>query len=283
MAAKFFGQFLLERGLISKEQLLRALEIQRLSNPMLGEIAQARGWLDAAQARAINERQKREDARFGDIAISMGLLSAEQIDALLGQQKALRKLFGEILVEENMLTREQLEAELQAQQADRADALQSLETGMTGHPLTRMVQGSIATCSKLFPRLLKTQCQFANLIESADALDAYPISATVRVSSERPLLIAVACDASTMQAFGGAFLSMPADKCDDELSRDALGELVNVLMGYVVKDNLAEDARYRAAPPDFGTSAPALLKDTSGAVAVAMTSQLGPFALILAG
>ena len=49
MAAKFFGQFLLERGVIDAQQLLRALELQRASNPMLGEIAQAHGLLDALE------------------------------------------------------------------------------------------------------------------------------------------------------------------------------------------------------------------------------------------
>ena len=34
MAAKFFGQFLLEQGLINRQQLLAALEAQHASNPL---------------------------------------------------------------------------------------------------------------------------------------------------------------------------------------------------------------------------------------------------------
>ena len=39
-----------------------------------------------------------------------------------------------------------------------------------------------------------------------------------------------------MQAIGCSLLSIAPDQCDDELALDALGELVNVLMGYVVRD-----------------------------------------------
>ena len=39
MAAKFLGQFLLERGTLTPAQLLAALDAQRASNPLLGELA----------------------------------------------------------------------------------------------------------------------------------------------------------------------------------------------------------------------------------------------------
>jgi hypothetical protein len=281
MAAKFFGQFLLERGVIDATQLLAALEAQRASNPVLGELAQAQGLLSAAQAQEINTRQRREDRRFGDIAQEMGLLSAAQVDVLLEQQKTRRKLFGEILVEQGTLDRATLDAELAAHQADRAQALSSLEEHLAGHPLQQMAEGAIATCTRLFPRLLRTQAQFSALL-GAQALDAYPVCAWVRVEAERPLAIALACDGDAAAAFAGAFLSIPSTACDEALARDALGELVNVLMGYVVKDALPEDMAYRARPPSFVRSAEELAGEPD-AVALAMTSQLGPFVMLLQG
>ena len=87
MAAKFLGQFLLERGTLTPAQLLAALDAQRASNPLLGELAIHHGMLDALQARRINERQRAEDRRFGDIALEMGWLSEGQLDVLLAAQK----------------------------------------------------------------------------------------------------------------------------------------------------------------------------------------------------
>ena len=63
--------------------------------------------------------------------------------------------------------------------------------------------------------------------------------------------------------------------------RDALGELVNVLMGYVVRETVPADASYRAAPPDFAVSAVNFLRQDDRTLAVAMTSPLGPFVLIV--
>lgn len=278
MAAKFFGQFLLEKGVISSAQLLRALDVQRTSNPALGELAVARGMLSESQALTINERQRREDKRFGDIAQSMGLLTSDEVGLLLDEQKARRKLFGEILVEEGFIDRERLEAELREHAGERDDAMRSLDSMLTGHQHGRRVANAISTCNKLFPRLLRTQCQFSAVVDPSSPPTCDAI-AVVRVQADRPLVIGLAADSQTLSNMGAAFMSMPVEACDDELALDAFGELVNVLMGYVVKDSLPEDANYRAEPPDFRASLPALAAD--GQVLVAMTSQLGRFVLVI--
>lgn len=278
MAAKFFGQFLLEKGVIDAAQLLRALEVQRVSNPALGELACEKGMLTADQADRINERQRREDKRFGDIAQAMGLLTADEVGQLLDEQKARRKLFGEILVEEGFLSRERLDAELREHAGERDEAMRSLDAIVATHQLGRRVGNSIATTNKLFPRLLRTQCQFSRVADPSHPPHT-DVLALVRVAADRPLAIGVACDTATMRAIGQAFLSIDAAACDDELAQDALGELVNVLMGYVVKDCLPEDATYRAAPPDFETPVSAL--DDGLHVLVEMTSQLGSFLLVV--
>lgn len=282
MAAKFLGQFLLEQGLIDSAQLLEALEAQRASNPLLGELAQARGWLTPAQAARINERQRAEDKRFGDIAEEMGLLDGHQLAQLLDEQKSRRKLFGEILVERGMLTRAQLESALEAHRSDRDDALKSLELGLAGHPLADIASAALATCGRLFPRLLKQQAQFSHLVESGEAPPATGVVASVEIVAQRPFTLALGCDAATATAIACGFLSIRPDECDDALAQDALGELVNVLMGYVVKDVLPEDMTYRASPPSFGDDVASLLQ-SEPSLALVLTSQLGPVVLIVRG
>lgn len=278
MAAKFFGQFLLEKGVITSGQLLRALDVQRTSNPALGELGVARGMLTEADAQTINERQRREDKRFGDIAQAMGLLTDVEVGQLLDEQKSRRKLFGEILVEEGFLSAAELDAELREHAGERDEAMRSLEMTLVAHQAGRRAANAISTCSKLFPRLLRTQCQFSSVIDPA-SVPACDAVAVVRVSADRPLVIGLACDAATLANLGAGFMSMPVDACDTDLARDAFGELVNVLMGYVVKDSLPEDASYRASPPEFDASLQALAAE--GQVLVAMTSQLGPFVLVI--
>lgn len=278
MAAKFFGQYLLEKGVITSQQLLRALDVQRTSNPALGELAVDAGMLTAAQAQVINEKQRREDKRFGDLAQAMGLLTPDEVLQLLETQRTRRKLFGEILVEEGFIGRAQLEAELREHSGERDEALRSLDGVLAGHTHGRRVANAISACNKLFPRLLRTQSQFSAVLDAASA-PACDATVVVRVHTDRPLVIGLATDSATLSAMGAAFMSMPVEACDDELARDAFGELVNVLMGYVVKDSLPEDASYRAEPPDFDASLPALAAE--GQVLVSMASQLGAFVLVI--
>ena len=281
MAAKFLGQFLLEQGLIDRQQLLDALEGQRASNPLLGELAVACGMLDGEQAQRINERQRREDLRFGDIAQSMGLLTAAQIETLLARQKAGSKFFGQILLEQGALTPDALAEALKAHEAGRDEAIDALNAEVAAHPAGAVMDNAISTCTRLFPRLLQTRCQFSSLV-GADGADACRVTAHVRIDAQPPLMVAIGSDPETTSNIGHAFLSLPAGECDEALAQDALGELVNVLMGYVVKDALADDASYRASPPAFDTSVDALLAADRNALAVSMASPLGAFVLLVA-
>lgn len=276
MAAKFLGQHLLERGLITPEHLLSALDAQRAANPTLGALALARGWLDAAQTERINARQKSRDARFGDLAVDMGLLTGAQVEALVAEQASRRKFFGEILVEQGVIDANVLLAELEAQRREREDATRSMELGVSGHPAERGLRAAVGSCVKLFPRVLHTQCQPGALVTSA--ADAVPCthSASVRVAADDAAVsIALACDTATLHALAAGFVQLPAERIDDALALDALGEMVNVLMGYVAREALTPGTPYRAAPPVFGAPCARWFEPGSQALVVSLATQHG--------
>ena len=66
MSARFFGQYLLEKGRITSQQLLTALEFQKSISLPIGTLAMERGWLTAAQINEIIAQQKRKTLRFGE-------------------------------------------------------------------------------------------------------------------------------------------------------------------------------------------------------------------------
>lgn len=280
MAVKFLGQFLMERGVITPQQLLAATEAQRASNPLLGELAVRQGLLDEAQARRINDRQRIDDRRFGDIALELGLLDAAQVEGLLAAQKAGRKLFGQVLLELGAVDAATLESELAAHRADQDAANHALAVGVADHALGEFANGAIALCGRLFPRMLDAQCQAAGLLAPAE-LAPYPHVAHVRIEGEQPLFIGLACDHATMHRLVCAFLKIGPERCDDALAIDGLGEIVNVLMGYVVRNVLPDDVQYQAFPPDTTRPAAELVADRQRSLALLMNSQLGPFVLLI--
>lgn len=106
MYTQFFGNFLLEKNLITKEQLIQAIEIQKGEQLRLGTLAVHAGLMTAAEVNHIHALQTQKDKRFGEIAIELGYLTPIQIDKLLSSQKPSYLLLSQALVDLNYLSTE---------------------------------------------------------------------------------------------------------------------------------------------------------------------------------
>jgi CheY-specific phosphatase CheX len=118
MSAKFFGQFLLERGRISSQQLYDALEFQRHVKPPVGVLALEQGLLTAEQVRVILGRQSHSDKRFGELAVTMGMLKQAQLDELLQHQISHKIQLGEALIVKGFLSVDAIDKELKEYQRE---------------------------------------------------------------------------------------------------------------------------------------------------------------------
>lgn len=119
MSVKFFGQYLLERGVVTRAQLLEALDLQDARNLRLGDYAVRRGYLTDAQSEKINRVQLTEDKRFGEIAVEQGFLTEAQVQELLVLQQNDYLMLGEALLERGVLDRATLEKELKIFKEDQ--------------------------------------------------------------------------------------------------------------------------------------------------------------------
>lgn len=95
-----FGAFLLEKGLITEQDLLEALTQQKKHFIPVGEIAMARGELTQKQILEIlNIQQEADDhKRFCEIALMQGYLNKESVSAILGHHRLFRMHLGDLLV-----------------------------------------------------------------------------------------------------------------------------------------------------------------------------------------
>jgi CheY-specific phosphatase CheX len=114
MSTRFFGQFLLERGRITSQQLLAGLEAQKSLNEMpMAILALERGWVSPAQIREIIEKQKHKNLRFEQTAVQQGYLTEAQVGELLQLEKTSHRVrLGEALVLKEFVTLESLDREL---------------------------------------------------------------------------------------------------------------------------------------------------------------------------
>ena len=87
MFTQFFGNYLFNEKLVTKQQLIEALEMQKFARAKLGVLAINAGYMTAAQVDEVHAEQQRMDKRFGDIAVEKGYMTESQVETLLSNQK----------------------------------------------------------------------------------------------------------------------------------------------------------------------------------------------------
>ncbi len=121
---------LVERGVITEEQLQTALRVQRDQGGMLGEILTQRGWVTPLSIAAAVAKQKAEPAPaaqgkrrdrgeswkpLGTLLVEKGFISDVQLKQALALQRDGGGFLGEVLVDRGWLTASDLVLALAAQ------------------------------------------------------------------------------------------------------------------------------------------------------------------------
>ena len=106
MAVKFFGQFLIQKGEISVDQLREALDLMESRNRSFCDMAAEKGLLTTEQAEALKSLESNTPTTASQAAVEEGYLTTEQVSDVLKAQQGARIRIGEALVE--LLRRTQL-------------------------------------------------------------------------------------------------------------------------------------------------------------------------------
>jgi len=112
MGVKFFGQFLLEKNIITPSQLIEAVEFQEKKNLKFGEYAISKGYITEKDVEKFQQEQKHVDMLFGELAVKLNILTPDQVKEILAMQKNDHILIGEVLLKKGFITQDVLEKEL---------------------------------------------------------------------------------------------------------------------------------------------------------------------------
>ncbi|OGF68176.1 MAG: hypothetical protein A2Y62_05275 [Candidatus Fischerbacteria bacterium RBG_13_37_8] len=121
MGIKFFGQYLLEKGVITKQQLLEAVAFQEQQNIKFGVYAMRKGYISKEQLESVLKEQKNSDMKFGEIAVKLRFLSDDQVLEIITKQQNDHIYLGTALVMKGFMRKEALEKELKEYQQEQAD------------------------------------------------------------------------------------------------------------------------------------------------------------------
>ncbi len=107
-----FGEFLVDKGVITKEQHTTALRLQNKKR-LLGVIAEEENYMSAEEVSAVMEQTDgKPDLMFGEAAVSMGYLTSNQLRYLLDVRTRRKIRVGDILVQNGFINEETLHREL---------------------------------------------------------------------------------------------------------------------------------------------------------------------------
>jgi len=185
MAGKFFGQFILEKGIISQESLLKAITLQESSNLKFGEMAKSMGLLSDKDIDRVHDAQKKEDIQFGDMSVNLGILTTSQLNEILTKQKNSHLYIGEALIKVGAIQPAELVKYLEEFKADQAPykidkvmiPLELLE-----RPLLEVI---VDLTSKMLQRVANItfrqgQCMMISRLEANDTIVSIALSGSLR-------------------------------------------------------------------------------------------------------
>ena len=109
MVEYMLGNYLVETGRITKEQLIDVIDKQDTVRVKLGLLAVSEGMMTAQQAEEIGLLQAAQDKRFGDIAVEVGYLTQDQVGRLLKKQGGTYLSFMQNLMDEDLIDMDEID------------------------------------------------------------------------------------------------------------------------------------------------------------------------------
>lgn len=95
LSASLIGQRLIESGHLTFEQLEEALQLQRETGLLLGEVCLLKGWVSYDQLKSCLPKLR---SKLGDKLLALGYITIEQLWLALLEQRHSGERLGEILI-----------------------------------------------------------------------------------------------------------------------------------------------------------------------------------------
>ncbi|MGD2079991.1 MAG: chemotaxis protein CheX [Nitrospirota bacterium] len=249
MSVKFFGQYLLERGAISPEQLIEAVDFQETANLLFGDYAVSKGYLTREQASRINTEQKTTDALFGEIALETGLLSRDQINEILTRQKNDHYYIGAIMVRKGFLSTNDLMKHLKDFKEDQA----GYSTGEIAVPGGVENPGAVGDMVVLTRKMLYRISRITAKVGKASLKAEEPgrnfAVVAVSLQGDPGYDYIFSCSLEASEVIASGILGSNAVNEPGEIVADAVKEFVNIVCGNIISRFAQYGRNVEISPP----------------------------------
>ena len=263
MFTQFLGNYLLQKGIVTQDQLFNAMARLSQTHIKLGTIAIHEGLMTANEVDECLYIQSREDKRFGEIAVSRGYLSDEQVSELLSKQTPDYILLGQNLVEDGVISYEDLERIIFEYKSDTE--LYDLELDVENSTLIKSIIEKfflVAEMPATDLNIMYLELMFNSLIRfigedfsplTPMIVDEYPITFGVSqaVISDKDYITHIDCDRETAIAFASRYAKEEFSEFNEYVVA-ALEDFLNLHNGlYIVNASNQQSKDIELAPPEI--------------------------------
>lgn len=249
MAIKFFGQFLLEKGVISREALLKATALQETTNLKFGEMARSLGLISEADIERVHEAQRKEDLQFGDMGVKLGIITPAQLTEVLAKQKSGHLYIGEALIKVGAVTSQDLPKYLDEFKADQAPYVVNKVAIPAGVPDSALWEMAADLTYKMLSRVANLtfrlgQCALVQRLDANDTVVA------MRMSGSVTALYVLSVSTDVRKSIAKAILKADdVSQESEDMMNDAVMELVNIVCGNIAAKAAQMGKTLEIAPP----------------------------------
>ncbi len=293
LGMKFFGQYLLERGLINSEQLLKSVEYQKSVNLSLEQMFINKGLLSENQVKKIHALQQNDlNREFGETVIERGFLTKEVLEGILKEQKENRLYIGECLVKIGAISPEQLAQTLKDYKEEQEKDEWAIGSKLESIKNNLVVKTYINFTMKMFQKIIKETVKLKTCISSRDlpvlwqtgnfVLNDYTIEQKAVGDTRLAFIINLPKDIS-FKIVSTLFDKQITEIKDLEI--DALKEFLNIINGNCCAKLSNLGINIETTPPelyDNKTANKYSLPKKAEVVFVSLISTIGNFDLLIA-
>lgn len=258
MIENIFGNYLTDKGIVSKDALKNVLKKQDGARVKMGLMAVAEGMMTVAQADEVNRLQAVMDKRFGDIAVGKGYLTDEQVGALLKKQGNAYLSFVQAILDEGLMGMEEVEAAFDAFAAENGYSDEQKEDLKSDEPekiIPIILPGRLGEYEKIVTTVVKTIIRMIDrhaYIGKAVSTEEFPTDKQVNQS--------LVGDNGLVDGFeegDGGLLKVASVFCKeyfetiDDFALDSAGELLNCANGIYVSALSKQGTFMELMPPNY--------------------------------
>ena len=252
MAARFFGQYLIEAGAISAGQLREALDLIESDYEKIGELAVKHGYIEKEDVLRLHREQRYIDSPIGQLAIERGLMTEAQLNKLLTIQQDTRLRIGDALVRLGYVAEDSIEKHFQTFKFDQ-DAISEAPQRL---PLDLLESRLAEFIVSFFPKITLRMCDVRLKVVQGCAASSQHLrehSASVRIDGDESLLMTLSVDDDFGDAIMWGLLGGSITPEDDRPSyEDVLGEFISIIAGNALMALQEEGIKGRIDCPEYG-------------------------------